>query len=99
VLAAYHRASGRLYVLMHEGPHWSYAQEATEIWVVDLNTQKVLNRFEIPQAAGRLAVTQDAQPLLCAISAEYLWALNADSGEVLRTTRVDNSSLVGVKDF
>ena len=99
VLAAYHRASGRLYVLMHEGPHWNYAQGATEIWVVDLSTQKVLHRFEIPESAARLAVTQDAAPLLFAMSAEYVWALNADSGEVMGTTRVHNSSLVGVKDF
>jgi len=44
-------------------------------------------------------VTQDADPLLFAISEEYLWVLNPDSGEVERTARVRSPSLVGVKDF
>jgi methylamine dehydrogenase heavy chain len=97
-LAAYHRASGRLFVLMHEGAHWDYAQEGNEIWVLDTKQQKLIARLEVPTSAGAVAVTQDAQPVLFAIGKEQMWVLNPQSGEVLRTAHVD-ASLVGVRDF
>ncbi len=33
--AAYHKASGRLFVLMHAGVHWTHKKGGTEIWVFD----------------------------------------------------------------
>lgn len=97
-LATYHRASGKLFVLMHEGAHWDYAQEGSEVWVFDTKQQRLLTRLELPMSADSLAVTQDAEPLLFALSKERLWVLHPQSGEVLRTSKVE-ASLVAVKDF
>jgi len=40
--AAYNRASGRLFVLMHMGTYWTHKQGGTEVWVLDTNTRKLL---------------------------------------------------------
>jgi len=63
-IAAYHKASGRLFVLMHAGVHWSHKQEGTEIWVFDTEAHKRLARFALSDAADLVTVTQDAEPLL-----------------------------------
>lgn len=97
-LATYHRASGRLFVLMHEGAHWDYAQEGSEVWVFDTKQQKLLTRVELPMSAASLAVTQDAEPVLFAMSEKRLWVLDPQSGEVLRTSKLE-ASLVAVRDF
>jgi len=99
ILSTYHRASGRLFVLMHEGMHWDYAKPGSEVWVLDTKQQKLITRLELPMAAGSIAVTQDAEPVLFAIGEGRLWVLNPDSGDVLRTTRLMGASLVAVKDF
>jgi methylamine dehydrogenase heavy chain len=98
-LAAYHRASGRLFVLMHESTHWDYAQQGTEVWVFDLKSRSLLNRLTLPQSAGTLAVSQDENAVLFAISEDRLWVLDPASGDVLRTREVISPSLVGVKDY
>lgn len=97
VLVAYHRTSGRLFVLMHEGPHWDYEKPGTQIWAIDVRRRKVLARLEVPEAASILAVTQDASPLLFAISDEWLWALDPQSGAVQRATGVRGPALVAVR--
>lgn len=99
VLSAYHRASGRLFVLMHEGMHWDYAQPGAEVWVLDMKQQKLISRLKLSAPAGSLAVTQDAEPVLFAIGEGQLSVLNPNSGEVLRTTHVMSPSLIAVKDF
>lgn len=99
VLIAHHRASERLFVLMHEGPHWEYEKPGTEIWAIDVRRRKVLARLEVPEAASIVAVTPDASPILFAISDEWLWALDPESGAVLRATHVRSPALVAVRDL
>ena len=96
-LAAYHKASGRLFVLMHPGNYWTQKQGGTEVWVLDTNTHALLARFPLRAAPtsglgddavpfyADIAVSQDDKPLL------YLLnptggdvVLDANSGEELR---------------
>jgi methylamine dehydrogenase heavy chain len=62
--AALHNASGRLYVLMHPGEYWSQIAPATQIWVVDLATQKIVKRITLDDPVSRVSVTQTDKPLL-----------------------------------
>jgi methylamine dehydrogenase heavy chain len=44
---AVHRASGRLYSLMHQGGDDSHKDPGTELWVYDLATRKRVQRIEL----------------------------------------------------
>ena len=91
---AYQRSRQRLFVLMHEGPPWSFEKAATEIWVLDAHSHSLLDRWEVPESAYLLAVTQDAHPLLFALSHKWLWVVNADSGAVERAAQIVEPGLV-----
>ncbi len=85
-ILAWHKASGRLYVLMHEGKPWSQRAPGQQVWVVDPVQRKVLARLDLPQAAVSLAVSQDAEPQLYAISKSgTVWVLDSNSGKVLHS--------------
>jgi hypothetical protein len=84
---------------MHEGVHWTHAQDGTEVWVFDTANRKLLARYPVPESAASIAVTQDAQPVLFALSEEWLWVLNPDTGEVLRARQGRTGGLLAVKDF
>ena len=93
---AYEPSRHRLFVLMHEGPPWSFEKAGTEIWVLDTREHRLIDRWEVPESAYLLAVTRDAHPLLFALSHEWLWVMNADSGAVRRATRIVTPGLVRV---
>ncbi len=59
-----HRASGRLYVLMHPGEPWTHGKAGTELWIVDTNAHKVVRRIDLETPVRSVAVSQDAKPLL-----------------------------------
>ncbi|MFN8752452.1 MAG: amine dehydrogenase large subunit [Betaproteobacteria bacterium] len=63
-LAAVHRATQRLFVLMHKGPKWTHKQAGEEVWVFDLNSRKRVQRIELKEHATTIAVSQDADPYL-----------------------------------
>jgi methylamine dehydrogenase heavy chain len=67
-LATYHAATNRLFVLMHEGDRWTHKQAGHEIWVYDVAGKKLLQRMVLPHHSISIAVTQDDQPLLFALS-------------------------------
>jgi methylamine dehydrogenase heavy chain len=86
-LAAYHKASGKLFVLMHPGNYWTHKQGGTEIWVLDTKAHSLVARFAlraVPTSGlgsdavpyyESVGVSQDAKPIL------YL--LNSDGGDVV----------------
>lgn len=76
---AFHKASGRLYVLMHMGEFWSHKEAGTELWVVDTNSRKVVARRALTTPASYVAVSQDASPMLYLGSATSLQMLDATS--------------------
>jgi methylamine dehydrogenase heavy chain len=86
-LAAYHKASGRLFVLMHAGPHWTHKEAGSEIWVFDTQNRKRTARLHLDEPGEVLAVTQDVEPLLFVGGPAFgpttgLTVLKAQTGEV-----------------
>jgi methylamine dehydrogenase heavy chain len=67
-LAAYHPATNRLFVLMHEGGEWTHKRAGAEVWVFDGDSHKRLNRVKLEEHAISVAITQDAKPLLFTLS-------------------------------
>lgn len=91
---AFHRASGRLYMLMAnaslepKGGGTDYHRQAgTEVWVFDAASGRRLSRIPLSRASYAIAVSQDGAPRLYASS---LWdpkllVIDALSGRQLRT--------------
>jgi methylamine dehydrogenase heavy chain len=97
--AAFHRASGRLYVLMHMGAYWSHKQGGTEVWVLDTNTKKLVKRIPLapiptsglgndrPPYYGTIGVSQDTDKTLIYLVADEGGGdvvMDAASGQILR---------------
>jgi methylamine dehydrogenase heavy chain len=85
-LLAYHRASNRLYVLMHAGEGWSQKREGTEIWVLDAGTHMLVKRISLKEPATNVTVSQDATPVLFITGrGPNLVVVDPQSGQVVRT--------------
>jgi methylamine dehydrogenase heavy chain len=97
--AAYHKSSGRLFVLMHMGTYWTHKQGGTEVWVLDTNTKTLLKRIplqplptsglagEHPPYYAAIGVSQDSEkPLIYLVSDEGGGdvVMDAGTGEILR---------------
>ena len=61
---ALHRPSGHLFVLMHMGEYWTHKASGTEVWEVDLATQKVVKRRALKEPMNNIEVSQTDKPLL-----------------------------------
>lgn len=86
---AWHRASDRIFVLMHPGSYWSHHDAGTEIWVLNLKTHALLARYPVrakPENSVRsIVVSQQAQPQLYLLNPDGGDSVvNADTGEELR---------------
>ena len=86
-LIAAHKASQRMFVLMHKGGKFTYGDPAEEIWVYDLEKRIPIQRFKVKHPATAVRVSQDAAPLLYTtfIGDSILDIYDAQSGEHLRT--------------
>lgn len=84
---AVHRATRRLYALMHRGGPGSHKDPGKEIWVFDPGTARRVQRFETKNVVSSIQVSQDAQPLLfaCFIARNTLDIYDARSGQLLRS--------------
>jgi methylamine dehydrogenase heavy chain len=81
-VAAYHKASGKLFVLMHPGNYWTHKHGGTEIWVLDTKTHTLLLRIPLRPVPSSgvgwdpvpyytsIGVSQDAKPLLYLLNPE-----------------------------
>lgn len=111
-LAAYHKASGKLFVLMHPGNYWTHKQGGTEIWVLDTKTHALVSRFPlraVPSSGlgddavpyyANIGVSQDAKPLLYLLNEEGNDAvLDATTGEVLRKIEFAAGNSVSVPGY
>jgi methylamine dehydrogenase heavy chain len=63
-MLALHRASKRLFVLMHAGNHWTPKEAGSEVWVLDAATRTLVKRIKLEKDASNLVVSQDAAPVL-----------------------------------
>jgi len=69
---ALHVASGKLYVLMHAGEHWTQKQSGTELWIVDVATHKVIRRAQLKDPVVSVAVSQDDHPVVYLVTEKGL---------------------------
>jgi len=89
-VAAWHKASGRLFVLMHAGTFWTQKVPGTEVWVFDMAARKLIRRINLKVPAKGIAVSQDSSPLLYTTDADgNLAVIQADTGEELKTAKFD----------
>jgi methylamine dehydrogenase heavy chain len=111
-LAAYHKASGKLFVLMHPGNYWTHKQGGTEIWVLDTKTHALVSRFPlrpVPTSGlgddavpyyANIGVSQDPKPLLYLLNAEGNdVVLDATTGEQLRKIEFAGGTSVSVPGY
>jgi methylamine dehydrogenase heavy chain len=84
---ALHRASGRLFAIMHRGGPETHKDPGTDIWVYDLPSHRRLQQITTRNKVGSIAVSQDARPLLfaCFIESNRLDVYDASSGKYLRS--------------
>ncbi|HTR17050.1 MAG TPA: amine dehydrogenase large subunit [Acetobacteraceae bacterium] len=84
-VAALHRKSGHLYVLMHSGPFWTHKNDGTEVWEIDVATHKLIRRITLKVPSPLVGVSQDDKPLLYTTSDDGKFAVyDAETGAYLR---------------
>jgi len=111
-LAAYHKATGKLYVLMHPGNYWTHKQGGTEVWVLDTKTHALVSRFPLRASptSGRgddavpfyanLAVSQDDKPLLYLVGTTGGdVVLDATSGAEVRKIEAASGRFISVPGY
>jgi methylamine dehydrogenase heavy chain len=86
-LAAYHKASGKLFVLMHAGNYWTHMQGGSEIWAIDTKAHALLARFQL-QPVPTSGLADDRPPLYESIGVSQddkpvLYLLNPGGGDVV----------------
>ncbi len=66
---AVHDATGRLYLLTHQGPPETFEDPGTEIWVFDLATRERIATYSLQERTISIAVSQDEEPRLYGLGA------------------------------
>jgi methylamine dehydrogenase heavy chain len=110
--AALHKASGKLFVLMHPGNYWTHKQGGTEIWVLDTKAHSLVARFPlraVPTSGlgddavpfyADIGVSQDAKPVLYLLnSSGGDLVLDANTGEQLRKIEFASGGRVMVPGY
>jgi len=102
--AAWHKATNRLYVVMHAGTHWTHKRDGNEVWVFDIATHKRVGRYVLEGEAASIAVSQDDKPLLYASMGGIgapgrILILDALTGEELRSAQGVRGSALAVHGF
>lgn len=103
-LAAWHKASNRLYVVMHAGTHWTHKQDGNQVWVFDISTHKRVGRYILGGDVASIAVSQDEKPLLYAAMGGVgapgrIAILDALTGEELRVAQGIRGTALNVHGF
>ncbi len=89
--AAYHKASGRLFVLMHAGAHWTHKKRGNgDLGIRRQHAQAGRAVRVLEKTATLITVTQDDKPLLFVVGGGFegppgdCSVLDPQTGEVLR---------------
>ncbi len=111
-LAAYHKASGKLFVLMHVGNYWTHKQGGTEIWVLDTNSKKLIKRFPLRAAPTsglgnelvplyvNMGVSQDAKPLIYLLNGEGNdVVMDSETGEIKKKIEFAGGDMIWVPGY
>ncbi len=67
-LMSFHAATGKLYVIMHEGEDWTHKAAGEQVWELDVEAKEVSRKIELEEEAMSIAVSRDDQPILAALS-------------------------------
>lgn len=94
-----HHETGLAYIAMHEGDVDTHHERGTEIWVIDLNTQRLLQRMEMEEPVGTLLVTQEANPKLIVASFGDLGTLIFDALTFKLERSIETPSAQMFEDF
>jgi methylamine dehydrogenase heavy chain len=111
-MAAYHKTSGKLFVLMHPGNYWTHKHGGTEVWVLDTKSHALMSRFPLRAVPSsglgddavpfytNIGVSQDAKPLLYLLNEEGNdVVLDAATGEQLRKIEFAGGNTVSVPGY
>jgi methylamine dehydrogenase heavy chain len=111
-MAAYHKASGKLFVLMHPGNYWTHKHGGTEVWVLDTKSHALVSRFPLRAVPSsglgddavpfytNIGVSQDAKPLLYLLNTDGNdVVLDATTGEQLRKIEFAGGDTVSVPGY
>jgi methylamine dehydrogenase heavy chain len=84
---AVHRASKRLFAIMHQGPLSTHKDPGKDVWVYDLTSGKRVQKIATKNLVSSIQVSQDEQPLLYGafLASPTLDIYNAVTGEHLRS--------------
>ncbi|HWF00389.1 MAG TPA: amine dehydrogenase large subunit [Caulobacteraceae bacterium] len=85
---ALHAASGRMFVLMHTGEHWTHKKAGQELWVVDLGARRVLRRVPLEDPSRSIAVSQGEHPLVYVVNEKGDVAIRDGDDPRLKTLRL-----------
>lgn len=66
-----HEASGRLYVLMHEGEPHQFEEPGTHVWVYDTTTGEKIEKIELEEMAMSIKVSQAGEPRLYTLNIHF----------------------------
>jgi methylamine dehydrogenase heavy chain len=68
---ALHARDRRLYLLTHQGPPETFEDPGTHVWVFDLDRRALIEKRKLDRMALSIEVSQDEQPQLYALAAEF----------------------------
>src|SRR6202167_1151307 len=84
----FHSSKRRLYVLMHRGHEWTHKNSGTEVWEFDAAGGRRIQRLKLPEPSQSIAVSQDDDALLYAISDSYrIYAFRLATAKLLYKTK------------
>lgn len=66
---AVHDATGRLYLLTHQGPPETFEDPGTDVWVFDLESRERIDTYSLQERTISIAVSQDPEPRLYGLGA------------------------------
>ncbi|WP_181704799.1 methylamine dehydrogenase (amicyanin) large subunit [Chthonobacter rhizosphaerae] len=86
---AYHRDSNRIFLLADQRPQWTHKTPSRFVLVIDAETGQRIARYDLGRNIDSIAVSQDAEPQLYALSTveRTLFIHDAATGE--ETSSVD----------
>ena len=84
---AYHRQSDRIYLLVDQRDQWRHKTASRFVLVIDAATGQRIDKIELGHEIDSINVSQDAEPLLYALSSgtQTLHIFDAASGKELRS--------------
>ena len=69
-MMGFHRNSGVLYVLMHQGGIDTHYEPGVEAWLFDIDKQKRIGRVKLRVPSTAMQVTQEAAPSMLTINTD-----------------------------